>query len=245
MSKNTLLERPPFCTTPNIHWPFPHTQPAKLYLAATSFTRAHFTQTAFATWEISPPETLLTAVNKRQAEFLAGRICAKTVLSHMGIAHHTINTDTERRPIWPSGIIGSITHTHNIAAAIVAPADKYLAIGLDYEQIVTHSSLEELSGTILTTKERAFLKTQRKNERHTYFSLVFSLKESLFKALNPITKVFFDFQAAQVMSLNHGQATLQLCIDLDATWRKGMQIKALYHHDQNRVKTLVLIAQNH
>ena len=76
-------------------------------------------------------------------------------------------------------------------------------------------------------------------------SSFFSLKESLFKALNPITKVFFDFQAAQVMSLNHGQATLQLCIDLDATWRKGMQIKALYHHDQNRVKTLVLIAQNH
>ena len=65
------------------------------------------------------------AVSKRQKEFKAGRLIAKTLLKEMGIQHFPLRMDNKRMPLWPSGICGSISHTEGYCGVAVAKTDQY------------------------------------------------------------------------------------------------------------------------
>src|SRR5882757_7343847 len=74
------------------------------------------------------PESLLPAeaqflgraVASRREQFAAGRACARRGLFELGIVNFPLAVAEDRRPIWPEGITGSITHTKGFAAAVVA-----------------------------------------------------------------------------------------------------------------------------
>ena len=48
--------------------------------------------------------------SKRLKEFSVGRKCARNALSHLGFNDPPILIGTNREPIWPKNICGSITH---------------------------------------------------------------------------------------------------------------------------------------
>ena len=57
------------------------------------------------------PVTLDKAVQKRKAEFLAGRYCARAALAQLdGSLAVNIGIGANREPLWPPGFVGSITH---------------------------------------------------------------------------------------------------------------------------------------
>ncbi|MEO9111197.1 MAG: hypothetical protein ABI387_00960, partial [Lacunisphaera sp.] len=75
------------------------------------------------------------AVEKRQREFAAGRLAAKVALEKLDavagevalapgatITATAIPIGADRSPTWPPGIAGSITHTAEVAACVVARA---------------------------------------------------------------------------------------------------------------------------
>jgi 4'-phosphopantetheinyl transferase EntD len=70
---------------------------------------------------------------RRQRDFLAGRLAARAALQRLGAATFALGRDANAVPIWPEGIVGSISHCGTKAAAVVGWRRDYAALGLDLE----------------------------------------------------------------------------------------------------------------
>ncbi|MEE8435751.1 MAG: 4'-phosphopantetheinyl transferase superfamily protein, partial [bacterium] len=168
------------------------------------------------------------ASSKRRREFALGRYCARTALRRLkrtagdgraregegGAEDSTKDREQAlrgrdeaaepapilrgkgRAPLWPEGVVGSITHSGGMAAAAVADAHRYAGIGLDLERVGRSSG--RLMNRILRPEERATLLALPAAWREAAFATVFSVKEGIYKALNPATGVFLGFQDAAI-----------------------------------------------
>src|SRR5450631_1625040 len=58
------------------------------------------------------------AVPERQQEFAAGRLCARRVLAELKIVDFAVIAQPDRQPRWPATVVGSITHTTGLCAAV-------------------------------------------------------------------------------------------------------------------------------
>ncbi len=162
-------------------------------------------------------ELVKQAVPKRQYQFALGRIAARTALAQLAIPPQPILQGECREPLWPDGIVGSISHTGDIALASVAFRSEYDGIGLDIEEIVP-SITWNLAKRISNHQEFAWLNEDPQQKISRFFTL-FSAKESVFKAFFPQYKVFLEFQ------------DVLLCWDACSSCFKGelcKQIDALY-----------------
>ena len=153
------------------------------------------------------------AVAKRRREFATGRHFARLALQQLGQAPAAILRDDDRRPIWPQGNVGSISHTECLAAAVVASAKSLRGAGIDIEYC--DRVTEELQPRLLTEHE---MTRSWHDEREP--AVIFSAKEAGYKAINPIVGEFIGFQAAE--------------IDLD--WTQGrFAIRYVGEHAPNRL----------
>ena len=84
---------------------------------------------------VFPEEEALIAeaAEARRVEFRIGRGCAHAALGALGVPALPVLRGTRREPLWPVGIVGSITHTTGFCAAAVAHTQDYRALGLDAE----------------------------------------------------------------------------------------------------------------
>jgi len=73
------------------------------------------------------------AVPKRMQEFIAGRLCARRALSEIGIEGFPLLKGKGRAPIWPLGIVGSISHCQGYCGVAVAQKTDIESLGLDVE----------------------------------------------------------------------------------------------------------------
>ena len=148
--------------------------------------------------ELGPTEfkAVCDAVPKRQAEFAAGRTAAKRALTEMGIIAEEIPIGTDRAPQWPRGIVGTISHTADIAIAVLAQEAKCVALGVDIE--VTAAVGEELFPLVLVPSEHRWLQSLPKSERVRWATVVFSAKEAFYKFQSSVLKLPLDFQDVEV-----------------------------------------------
>ena len=65
-------------------------------------------------------ELVAQAAPKRRRDFALGRACARAALSDLGQPDAVIGQGENGAPLWPAGVVGSITHTKGYAAALVA-----------------------------------------------------------------------------------------------------------------------------
>jgi 4'-phosphopantetheinyl transferase EntD len=134
------------------------------------------------------------AVAQRVAEFATGRHCARQALRRIGMADAPILRGDKREPIWPLGIVGSITHCSGFRAAAVAPATAARTIGHDAEP---HAAIgERVARRVLDDAERAWIAAAPSGTH--WDRLIFSAKESVYKAWYPLTGCFLDFDEARV-----------------------------------------------
>lgn len=143
------------------------------------------------------PHGLVHAPRRRKIQFLAGRHCAKKALNKAerpGSIAVGLNSDMS--PKWPSDVVGSVTHTSSFVAAVVAPRSKFVSIGLNAEKVFTESAAKNLWQVVLTKKEIASFNWKYKHyfSAETYFSLVFSAKEAVYKCFFPIKRVRLHYQ---------------------------------------------------
>jgi 4'-phosphopantetheinyl transferase EntD len=73
------------------------------------------------------------AVPKRRYEFAAGRACARRALEQLGCPPAPMLSGPDRRPLWPAGFVGSLSHSHTSALAVVARAHDLVSLGVDLE----------------------------------------------------------------------------------------------------------------
>lgn len=193
------------------------------------------------------PATLDRAVQKRKAEFLAGRYCARAALAqHDGSAAVDIGIGTNREPLWPPGFVGSITHTQGYASAIVARQAQVRALGLDSEAWIDTQKVASVSPQILTPRDSHGEQVHLFDSPSHYLTLVFSAKESLFKCLFPLVNRFFDFQAATISPLPSGSPSagtfrFELLEDLSAEFCAGYSGYGSYALDTDCAHTAIIL----
>jgi 4'-phosphopantetheinyl transferase EntD len=73
------------------------------------------------------------AVEKRRREFVGARFCARSALEQLGLPAAPILPGPGGAPLWPEGVVGSITHCDGYCASAVASARGVLAVGIDAE----------------------------------------------------------------------------------------------------------------
>jgi 4'-phosphopantetheinyl transferase EntD len=144
--------------------------------------------------ELLPEEEaqLSAAVESRRLEFIAGRTCARRALRQLGLPETPILRGGRRQPLWPDGIVGSITHCTGYRAAAAARTLDVLSIGIDAEP---HAALPEgVLHSVSLPEERSWLASA---PAHVHWDRVlFSAKESVFKAWFPLTGRFLGFEQA-------------------------------------------------
>lgn len=132
----------------------------------------------------------------RLAEFALGRSCAREALRALGAAPAGIGVGQHREPLWPAGIVGSISHTAGIAVAAVAHADDFAGIGIDIEAARVLDP--ELVSLVCRPGELQRAGSAGHDEGLAAL-LMFSAKEAVYKALWPILRCFLDFQDLEIM----------------------------------------------
>lgn len=227
--------------TPSPSQAFPPDDTAPLVLALCRFSIEGFQNHDFERYNITMPTRLQQALAKRRSEFLAGRLCAQHALSHLGIKKHVGSTERHRYPLWPSGCTGAITHSHGIAGALIGLTQHWQGIGLDIEHWIEPNSAQHLAKAILQPHEFNLLNGNQDVFAHQ-LTLVFSAKETLFKALNPLTGTSFYFHDASVQEFDKNTLMLRLDCDLNDYWRTGTTIACQYRYFPTHVMTWLTIA---
>lgn len=157
---------------------------------------------------------------QRVREFAAGRRCAAQALADAGASSVDVGVGLHREPLWPPGFVGSITHSREFAFAAVGRRCDVAAIGIDSEPMLDDVSFAEVAPLAFHPREQHRLAGQRDSA-----TAVFSAKESLFKCVYPLARVFFDYLDAEVASLEladgRGVCRLVLGRDLGKGFARG------------------------
>jgi 4'-phosphopantetheinyl transferase EntD len=132
---------------------------------------------------------------KRRREYSLSRVCARQALATLHVTPVPILSGPHREPLWPAGIVGSITHCKGYCAVAVARRDRFETIGIDAE---IHAELPpDVLATIALDEEIEWIRAMPATGTH-WDRLVFSAKESIYKAWYPVTKSWLGFKDALV-----------------------------------------------
>lgn len=180
------------------------------------------------------PDSLATARDVRLCEFLAGRLLAASALSHLSLPPAPIGRAADRRPIWPYDLGGSISHARGFVACLVTRGGDP---GVDVETTAEGQTLAALQRHAMTDEDRMVLA----GSVPWMTTLVFSAKETLFKALYPRVGKSFGFDAAALAGLPGDQAlTLRLTRDLAPDLRHNSRFTLGFRHRPDHVLTWLL-----
>ena len=218
----------------------PGTPPLTLHRIC--FDAAAFTPACFAAHGMALPASLQRAAPKRLGEFLAGRLAAREALRPFGLAGKGVAIGSAREPLWPAGMEGSISHSQlaglGVALCGVRPAEG--GMGLDLEAWLEDEQACELWPGIVNDEEWGRLQRCPLGPA-LGLTLVFSAKESLFKALYPRVGRYFDFLDARWLTLTDQTLTLELKAPLTPTLPAGWRCTLRWQMLPGGVLTTLLL----
>lgn len=131
------------------------------------------------------------AVPRRRQEFLLGRTCARLALRELGVADQPLLPGPHRAPRWPSGIVGSITHTEGYCAAVAARSAQVASVGIDAQAVRALSP--SLWPRLFVAAELDRLAALPVHRQTVAAGLLFSAKEAVFKCQHPLTGRMLSF----------------------------------------------------
>lgn len=150
------------------------------------------------------------AVPKRRAEFAAGRVCAHRALDRLQHTHEPLLRDPHGCPVWPSGALGSISHTRGCVVSVVARKPQVAAVGVDvddWREPFTDLALAH----ICRSEEKAWLEAMLPTARNLHAYALFSIKEAIYKCVYVGTGERLGFHDASVhFDLQQGLFSAQL-----------------------------------
>jgi|688.fasta_scaffold205758_3 4'-phosphopantetheinyl transferase EntD len=153
-----------------------------------------------SSFELHPQEAaaLGEAVSpKRRRDFMLGRFAARRSMQHLGCVEDSpVLRGEHREPVWPDGVVGSISHSGGFGVAAVGWQKDFSAIGIDIQQIEDRYS-DDLIARFADPDEFDWVRSDPSIRTERAVKL-FSAKESVFKALYPVSRVWFAFDAAKL-----------------------------------------------
>ncbi|MFF6835604.1 4'-phosphopantetheinyl transferase [Streptomyces sp. NPDC012438] len=149
----------------------------------------------------------------RRQEFTTVRACARTALARLGVPPAPILPDAAGAPRWPAGVVGSMTHCAGYRAAVVARARDVVAVGIDAEPDAPIPT-GGVRARVTAAEERAHIaELGARRPGVSWDRLVFSAKESVYKAWYPLTGRPLDFdQVLITVSPDDGMFSARLLV---------------------------------
>lgn len=137
------------------------------------------------------------AVAKRRREFAVVRSCARHAMEKLGVPPQPILPGERGAPSWPAGLVGSMTHCDGYHAAALVRAADLASLGIDAEP---HQTLPEgvLPAVALPAEEERLRRLAGDHPAVHWDRLLFSAKESVYKAWFPLTGKWLDFTEADI-----------------------------------------------
>ena len=140
----------------------------------------------------------LSSVSRKE-HYRSGRICAGEVLSKLGARGQPVLRDPQtREPLWPEGISGAITHSGNWAAAAAGKTSDVSGIGIDLEDLERQVD-SRISRNVCIPEEKKWLQECGEDCLEQNLKIIFSAKESIFKAFFPYTRTYLHFHDARIL----------------------------------------------
>ena len=142
-------------------------------------------------------EAIREAVEKRRREFVTARACAREALAKLGLPSQAVPVGPRGAPQWPAGVVGSITHCDGYRGGAVARSADLVAIGIDAER--DEPLPYGVLGDIALAEERQMLRAlARRDPSLNWDRLLFSAKETVYKAWYPLAESWLGFEDAIV-----------------------------------------------
>ncbi|MFI1509062.1 4'-phosphopantetheinyl transferase [Streptomyces sp. NPDC020597] len=143
-------------------------------------------------------QALLTrAVDKRRREFTVVRGCARRAMEKLGVPAQPVLRGERGAPCWPDGVTGSMTHCADYSAAALARAADLASLGIDAEP--DGPLPEGVLGAVALPEETARLERLAADRPEVNWDrILFSAKESVYKAWFPLTGKWLDFDEADI-----------------------------------------------
>lgn len=172
---------------------------------------------------------------KRINEFSTGRYGIRCLLKSYGINYFPITHDQKGMPIFPNGIIGSISHTDRKCCIAMSTNEEYRSIGVDIEE---YSKLNlDLCKYFLHKKEIEFVYSQMDTYPQIMAAVLFSAKEAFYKMQYSISKTYLDFLDVETTYIKAGILNVRLLRNVDIDTDK---IKLYYNSNADHVYTIAL-----
>ncbi|MFZ2113133.1 MAG: 4'-phosphopantetheinyl transferase superfamily protein [Solirubrobacteraceae bacterium] len=146
------------------------------------------------------------AVEKRRREFTTARACVRAALQKLGLPAVPVLSGERGEPLWPEGVTGSITHCQSYRACALARSSEILTIGIDAEP--NEALPDGLLADIARPEELPELRRLSAERPDVHWDrLLFSAKESVYKAWFPLAKRWLGFEDAS-MTFDPGASSL-------------------------------------
>jgi 4'-phosphopantetheinyl transferase EntD len=188
--------------------------------------------------ELHPEEAAFVAraVEKRRREFASGRACARFAMAELGLEPRPIPSGPRREPVWPEGVVGSVTHTTGFCAAAVATRAAYAGIGIDAEP---DGPLSDAVAARVCEKGELAAAASLGLAEATLAHVLFSAKEAVYKCQFAESGAYLGFHDVR-LELDAG--TFRAVLGVDAgpyargqvfrgAWRRagGLILTAAWH----------------
>lgn len=131
------------------------------------------------------------AASARIAEFAGGRACARQAMAALGVDPAPIPVAADRSPVWPAGLVGSISHCDSLYCAAVTRAGVVRAIGVDVEPV---ARLPVPLAMVCGPEERNAFACLPPLQGTDWGMAAFVAKEAYYKCQYRLTGRFLDFR---------------------------------------------------
>lgn len=178
---------------------------------------------------------------KRKRDFRLGRLAARRAVERIGfpIAAPILRGE-HREPLWPVGVIGSIAHCTRFGIAAAAWQQDVPAVGVDI-QLIEERYTDELIARFADPDEFDWVRSDPALRTERAVKL-FSAKESVFKALYPLRRVWFAFDVAHLTPVE-GELDFKANVRLPALSSGVIQLDVGITYHNGHIITGALLAQ--
>lgn len=143
----------------------------------------------------------------RQPSFVGGRIALHRAIDQLGWKAGPLLPDDRGAPTLPQGLAGSVSHKRTLAIAM-ASTTLLGTLGVDLEEY--GPARPGIASHVLTPRERETIASLAEDRRWIALLLRFSIKESIYKALDPYVRRYVGFHEAEVDLDLQGGAAVRL-----------------------------------
>lgn len=172
--------------------------------------------------ELFPEEEAIVAraVERRRRAFATTRACARRALAELGVEPCAVLRGERGEPLWPDGIVGSMTHCDGYRGAAVASSSDLASLGIDAEP---HGPLSErvVRRIALPEEQRQLRELAAADASLHWDRLLFCAKEATYKAWYPLARRWLGFGDARVTIDRGGGFVSELLVDGPVTGFEG------------------------